>query len=174
MSSRISIFALWLFVINLGIVFGAGLYEARIEFPQWLVNSPGAEPYWDAAKARESNTGIRFWVFASTITLTLLTLLNLILAIRSDSTVRKWWLTAAVAALTDRVFTFTYFIPTMITLMQNQSLSGSDAVEMASLWGNLNHLRHLLVLVAWIAALKAFRSYHPKRMPISQEVTTAR
>jgi hypothetical protein len=28
---------LWLVVINLGIVFGAGLYEARIEFPKWLV-----------------------------------------------------------------------------------------------------------------------------------------
>lgn len=169
MSSRISIFALSLFVINLGIVFGAGLYEARIEFPQWLVNSPGAEPYWDAAKAREANTGIRFWVFASTITLTLLTLLILTLAI-----VRKWWLTAAVVALADRVFTFTYFIPTMITLMQDESLSGADAVGMASLWGNLNHLRHLLVLVAWIAALKAFRHYQSKRRPVSQEVITAR
>jgi len=31
--------ALWLFVINLGITFGAGLYEARIEFPQWLIYS---------------------------------------------------------------------------------------------------------------------------------------
>jgi hypothetical protein len=30
---------LWLFVINLGIVLGAGLYEARIELPQWLVYS---------------------------------------------------------------------------------------------------------------------------------------
>lgn len=30
---------LWLFVINLGIAFGAGFYEARIVFPQWLVYS---------------------------------------------------------------------------------------------------------------------------------------
>lgn len=27
---------LCLFVINLGIAFGAGLYETRIEFPRWL------------------------------------------------------------------------------------------------------------------------------------------
>ena len=26
---------LWLFVINLGIAFGAGLYEQRIILPQW-------------------------------------------------------------------------------------------------------------------------------------------
>jgi hypothetical protein len=34
--SYISKILVWLFVINLGIVFGAALYEARIEFPQWL------------------------------------------------------------------------------------------------------------------------------------------
>jgi hypothetical protein len=27
---------LWLFVINLGIAFGAGLYEKRIILPQWF------------------------------------------------------------------------------------------------------------------------------------------
>jgi hypothetical protein len=30
---------LWLFVINLGIAFGAGLYESRITVPQWLTFS---------------------------------------------------------------------------------------------------------------------------------------
>ena len=25
----------WLFVINLGVAFGAGLYEARVVIPQW-------------------------------------------------------------------------------------------------------------------------------------------
>ncbi len=27
---------LWLFVLNLGIAFGAGLYEQRIILPQWF------------------------------------------------------------------------------------------------------------------------------------------
>ena len=39
---------LWLFVINLGIVFGAGLYEARIAFPQWLVYSAESGYRWNA------------------------------------------------------------------------------------------------------------------------------
>ena len=31
---------LWLFVLNLGIAFGAGLYEARIVIPRWLMSAP--------------------------------------------------------------------------------------------------------------------------------------
>jgi hypothetical protein len=157
MLQKISSIALWLFVIDLGIVFGAGLYEARIEFNQWLVVLPDGEMYWNGEAARESNTGLRFWVFSSTITLTLLTLINLVLACRSDSSIRKYWLTAALAALADRVFTFSYFIPTMINLMQSQTLSESDAVNTAALWGTLNYVRHLLVFIAWIAALKTFK-----------------
>jgi len=30
---------LWLFVINLGIAFGGGLYEQRIVLPQWFSSS---------------------------------------------------------------------------------------------------------------------------------------
>ena len=35
---------LWLFVINLGIAFGAGLYESRIAVPQWLTTPGGRRP----------------------------------------------------------------------------------------------------------------------------------
>jgi hypothetical protein len=53
---------LWLLVINPGIVFGAGLYEARIEFPQWLVYSPESGYRWNAEAARRADTGLRFSV----------------------------------------------------------------------------------------------------------------
>src|SRR5438876_117396 len=64
---------LWLFVINLGIAFGAGLYEARIVVPQWLSPSPESGLSWNAELARQSNTGMRFWVYVTTVPLTLLT-----------------------------------------------------------------------------------------------------
>ena len=32
---------LWLFVINHGIAFGAGLYEQRVVLPQWFSRSSG-------------------------------------------------------------------------------------------------------------------------------------
>jgi hypothetical protein len=86
MKDRIAKILLWLFVINLGIAFGAGLYESRIVVPQWLSGdrSPAeAGAKWNAAAARE-------------------------------------------------------------------------AKARATQWVTLNHLRHALVLIAWLAALKAF------------------
>jgi hypothetical protein len=67
-------------------------------------------------------------------------------------------------SLADRVFTFSYFVPTMIKLQGDTNLSASEAVAMASRWGQLNHLRHLIVLVAWVAALKAFSLLKAQRM----------
>ena len=147
---------LWLFVINLGIVLGAGLYEARIEFPQWLVYSGESGYRWNAEAARQANVGLRFWVYVTTVPLTLLTLANLVAAWRAQGPIRGWWLGAAVVALADRAFTFSYFAPTMVKLMSDESLSQSQAVAMASRWGQLNYLRHVIVLVAWLLALKAF------------------
>jgi hypothetical protein len=147
---------LWLFVINLGIVLGAGLYEARIEFHQWLFYSAESGYRWDAEAARQANTGLRFWVYVTTVPLTLLTLANLIVAWRAQGAIRKWWLGAAGIALADRVFTFSYFVPTMVKLMSDETLSQSQAVAMAVRWGQLNYLRHAIVLVAWLLALKAF------------------
>jgi hypothetical protein len=69
---------------------------------------------------------------------------------------RGWWLGAALTALVDRVFTFSYFVPTMVKLMSDETLSQAQAVAMASRWGQLNYLRHIIVLAAWVLALKAF------------------
>lgn len=41
-------FVLWLFILNLGIAFGAGLYESRIAVPQWLSGTPEAGYRWNA------------------------------------------------------------------------------------------------------------------------------
>lgn len=152
----ISKILLWLFVINLGIVFGAGLYEARIEFPQWLIYSAQDGYRWSGEAARQANTGVRFWVYVTTVPLTLLTLANLIVGWRAHDPIRAWWLGAAVVALVDRIFTFSYFVPTMVELMGDGRVPQSQAVTMALRWGQLNYLRHLIVLVAWLLALRAF------------------
>jgi hypothetical protein len=153
-----STIALWLFVINLGIAFGAGLYEHRIVVSRWITFSAEGGRHWNAEAARQDDTGRRFWAFVSTIPLTLLTLANLFLAWRSAEAVRGWWLAAAVAALAERVFTFSYFIPTMVGLMRAPDSPESAAT--ATRWANLNYLRHAIVLVAWLAALKAFAVFH--------------
>lgn len=145
---------LWLFVMNLGIVFGAGIYEHRIVLSRWLTDPARAGVHWNAEAARTDDTGRRFWGLVTTIPLTLLTLANLYFGWHASGVIRGWWLVAAGLALADRVLTFSYFIPTMAGLM-----SASDSPESASIatrWAAFNYVRHALVLAAWIAALQTF------------------
>jgi hypothetical protein len=146
---------LWLFVINLGIAFGAGLYESRIVVPQWLSFSRDTGYRWNAEAARNADVGLRFWVYVTTLPLTLLTFASLIVAWWTPSVVRNWWLAAAAAAAVDRAMTLSYFIPTMIKLMGDEVFEQSDAVTKALRWVRLSYIRHAATLVAWLAALKA-------------------
>ena len=57
---------LWLFVINLGIAYGAGLYEKRIVLPMWFSKSAEAGLRVKSEAMRQTNTGMRFWVFTTT------------------------------------------------------------------------------------------------------------
>jgi hypothetical protein len=160
-ASRTSRALLWLFVINLGIAFGAGIYEGRVVFNNWLVSSADGTLHWNADAVRRDNTGVRFWVYVTTVPLTLLTVANLIAARRTGGALRRWWLIAATAALADRVFTFSYFSPTMVGLMQ--AADSPQSVATAVQWGNLNYLRHATVLMAWLAALRAFSLLYQDR-----------
>lgn len=135
---------LWLLTINLGIALGAGLYESRIVVSDW----PGVPPpQWP-------NTGIRFWVYVTTVPLTALTILNAVAAWRDRSPRRRSWLTSVGITACERAATFGYFIPTMIDLMGRSTL---DAEVVAGLneWMTLNNGRHLLTFAAWIFALRA-------------------
>ena len=150
---------LWLFVINPGIAFGAGLYEARVVFPQWLVYSSGTGYSWDAEAARRANTGLRFWVYVTTVPLTVIGLANCFAAWRAPIVLRRWWITAAGISLAERIVTLWYFVPTMVQLTNHAALPKAQAAELALHWGQLNYLRHLMVFTAWLAALKAFSIY---------------
>lgn len=153
---------LWLFVIVLGITFGAGIYEARIVVPDWIQSS---EMYWNADAANHSNTGIRFWVFVTSIPLTILTIASIMYVFKSEGSLKKWWGLAAGAAVADRLMTFGYFVPTMISLMEHGNSRDSEIVESAIFWANINYVRIALVFIAWVAAMKAFAVYHEKNNP---------
>lgn len=161
--SQVSKVLLWLFVINLGVAFGAGLYESRIVVPQWIISLPDSTYRWNAEAARQANTGLNFWVYVTTVPLTLLTLANLVAAWRARGALRHWWMGAALAAVADRIFTFSYFIPTMLKLTQDRALPESEAVALALQWQNLNHVRHAIILIAWLAALKTFSLLYERR-----------
>jgi len=158
--SRLPDVLLWLFVINLGIALGAGLYESRIVVPDWI-DAAAASPAWNAEVARDDNTGVRFWVAVTTVPLTLLTLANLFAGWRAPIGLRRWWLATATTAFIERGLTLGYFVPTMIGLMQVEH--SPDAASSAILWAQHNNVRHLLVLAAWLAALKTFSLLYAHR-----------
>ena len=146
--------SLWLLVINLGIACGAGLYEARVVIPGWA----------DLPVEHWPNTGLTFWIFVTTVPLTLLTIINAIAVAKETHPRRSWWRNAVIVLGLERVATFSYFIPRMIVLMSGnvpQSEVGDGLAE----WMALNHGRHVLSLSAWLLALKAL-STPPSAAPL--------
>jgi hypothetical protein len=145
---------LFLFIINLGTAFGAGIYETRIVLPLWF--SKGEKGYRVNTKAiQEIETGRKFWGFVTTMPLTLLTIANLIAALQSQGAIHDWWLVAAVITFIERVGTFAFFIPTAIKLEKADTLSPSSIHGLVSLWTRLNYVRNILTLIAWATALRA-------------------
>jgi hypothetical protein len=145
---------LFLFIINLGTAFGAGIYETRIVLPLWF--SKGETGYRVNVKAmQEIETGRKFWGFVTTMPLTLLTIANLIAALQSQGAMRDWWLAASVITLIERTGTFSFFIPTAIKLQKADTLPSSSIHGLVSLWVRLNYVRNLLTVIAWAAALRA-------------------
>jgi len=144
---------LWLFIINLGTAFGAGLYETRIILPQWFIKKPGG--YSVNSKAmNETDTGRKFWGMVTTIPLTLLTIANLVVALQSGGQRHNWWLAASLIILVERIGTFAFFIPTAIKLMRAENLSQSKITSLVSLWMQLNYVRNTLTLIGLLVALK--------------------
>ena len=136
---------LWLFVVNLGIAFGAGIYESRVVIPQWENTPPQT---W-------LNTGLGFWVYVTTVPLTLLTLANLVAAWLEKGPRRYWWLGAVATIVVERIATFSYFVPTMLWLMSTEDLPQPEVNAALSHWLLLDYGRHVLTLTGWLAALKA-------------------
>ena len=158
MTNSLASVLLWLFVINLGVACGAGLYEHRIVVSRWIEPSSQSGPHWNANAARRDDTGRRFWAFVTTGPLTLLTLANLFAARGASGLLRGWWLAAVLAAVADRAFTFSYFIPTMIRLMG--AVDSPESVAAAIRWSTLNYLRLAIGATAWLASLKAFSLFY--------------
>ncbi len=148
---------LWLFVIDLGIAFGAGLYEQRVIHPEWFGGGSWKTGLRvDSEAMRRTDTGRRFWAYVTTVPLTLLALASMPVALGAQALgpVRDWWLSAAVITILERLGTFFFFIPTALKFM-HADLPESSAAAMASQWVRLNRMRLAFNLLGWLAALKA-------------------
>jgi hypothetical protein len=135
---------LWLFIINLGIAVGAGFYEYRVVVPTWEGSSPQTWP----------NTGLLFWVYVTTMPLTLLTIANAFVAWKTLGPRRKWYIAAVSIVIIERITTFAYFLPTMAGLMSSVGLSQEVVDATLSQWLLLDYGRNVLSILGWLAALK--------------------
>ena len=143
---------LWLLVINLGISVGAGLYESRIVIPSYFGTSPDTFV----------NTGLSFWIYVTTIPLTLLTIANGIVAWKTQGSRRKLYIITIIIVSIERLLTFFYFIPTMAGLMGNTEITQHKIDAILSQWTFLNNFRHLLSIAGWLTALKTLTILNDK------------
>lgn len=143
---------LWLFVVNLGIVVGAGWYELRI-----------VVPFWRSAPPRSigvPESGLRFWAWVASGPLTLLTIANLVAAWQAQGSARAWWLFVSGLVAIERVVTFSYFVPTIMRLQRDQAAPPALAKAAFDRWSALNYLRNIASLLAWLGAIRALTLLH--------------
>jgi hypothetical protein len=145
---------LWLLVIFVGIQFGAGWYEKVAVVPLW------ADASADQVLAAMEATGMKragrvFWPFVSPV-VAMLAVVNLVVAWRSNTSYRRWWLAASAAMTLYALASYGYFVPQMLLFQ-----SGADAWKPSQIetfvtwWTAMNYVRMSIGAIGWLCALRA-------------------
>jgi hypothetical protein len=147
------ILSLFLLFVSLGM--GAGLYEARVVYPNW---APDASPRTLGAKlisSGQAGAARRFWPYVSPAAL-LLAFVNGYLAWQHIGAVHLVWLAASLIIIIKSVVTYIYFVPTMMRRFEHATgMEATTLRRMISLWTMLSPLRLAAEFVAWTAGVYA-------------------
>jgi hypothetical protein len=146
--------ALWLLVIGLGVQVGGGLYEIRVMVPLWSSSPPQSVLAFYAQPMRPDSGG-RFWIFLTPL-VGVISLVNFIVAWRSAVAFRAVWLFASGASLLVIAVTFAYFVPVLLRLPKAGERPGDIVEREVRTWVALNWIRVVVVVAAWVSALRAF------------------
>ena len=142
---------LWLFVIKLGTVFGAGLYEARVLIARWQNTPPQTWP----------NIGLRFWVYVTTRCPSrcsrspIWSLLGRSRRRSRDQGGVSGALVHPPSPSWRGVRRFRSSFPRLIRLMESEEMAQEEVDATLSKWLRVDYGRNVLTLVGWLAALKA-------------------
>jgi hypothetical protein len=145
---------LWLLVIFVGIQFGAGWYEKLAIVPLW------ADASADQMLAATDSSGMKragrvFWPFVSPV-VALLALVNLVLAWRSDTSYRRWWLAAGLTMTVYALSSYGYFVPQMLSFQSTgQGWTDQQIETFVTWWTGLNYVRMIVGGIGWLCALRA-------------------
>ncbi|HJQ38517.1 MAG TPA: hypothetical protein VKB93_15370 [Thermoanaerobaculia bacterium] len=153
---NVTTIALWALVIALGIQVGAGIFETRVLVPLWSSNPPASLTEFYAQPLRP-DSGRRMWVILSPMT-TLISVVNFVLALMSRTPWRQWWLASAACSLAVMVATFAYFVPALMSFARSAEHPSAMVADQTRRWVILNYLRALVLILGWVAGLKAFAS----------------
>ena len=146
--------ALWVLVVALGIQTGAGLLEWLVLVPLWSSAPPESVIAFNAQPIRP-DSGRRFWIILTPV-VGLVSLANVFFAWSSAGPQRVWWLASAGTSVVIVIVTFAYFAPILWTLLRSSELPASEVTNKVRWWVRLNWVRAVVLVAAWLAALKGF------------------
>ncbi|MDQ6611495.1 MAG: DUF1772 domain-containing protein [Gemmatimonadota bacterium] len=146
---------LFALIMGLGLLIGAGIYEARVIVPLWVDDAPESTIDFHNPPMR-INAGRRFWVGVTPV-VGLIAVANTYYAYDSLSfnNAREWWLFASALATAVIVITFVYFVPVLMSLSTAAQMDQRKLVMTVKLWAVLNWIRALALLAAWFSAIQA-------------------
>ncbi|MBE8523192.1 DUF1772 domain-containing protein [Amycolatopsis sp. H6(2020)] len=148
--------AVWLFpfAVLVGVQFGAGLYEKMVVVPQWS-SLPGEQVVAAIESSGMKAAGRVFWPFVSPL-VALLAVGNLVVAWRSKTANRRWWLAGAALMVGYAVFSYSFFVPQMLMVQVDGATWSADRVEsLVGWWTGLNYVRMAIGAAGWLCALRA-------------------
>ena len=156
---KISKITLWVFVVLLGIEIGAGLYEAIVVIPMWMGGAPDSvTKYFDLYAANPQfalRAGEKFWMFF-TPSVGLLAIATFLTSFKTSEQHRKWRLMGSGLSIIIVAATFAWFVPNILRLTFDVANMSADAIATtAKWWVNLNYVRCVLAVTAWLCTLRA-------------------
>jgi Domain of unknown function (DUF1772) len=146
---------LWLFVVFAGIHVGAALYEVFVIIPLWAGAPPESVTGWNLAPQYAIRPEI-YWMKFSPV-YQLLSLAVFIVSWLMPTPRRKWALAAGTCGLIVSLATIFFFVPILLKTIYSRGagLSGAEITALVNQWVGWNWLRLALMLVGWLAAIRA-------------------
>jgi hypothetical protein len=104
----------------------------------------------------------------------LLAVINLVVAWRSHTSYRRWWLAAATAMTVYAVASYGYFVPQMLSFQTGgQAWTASEIETFITSWTGLNYVRMTIGGIGWLCALRALSLSGTKRHPCNDGAVRA-
>lgn len=151
----VSHWLLFALIMGLGLLIGAGIYEARVIVPLWVDGAPESTVDFHNPPMR-INAGKRFWIGITPV-VGLIAVANTWFAYESLSvnSAREWWLYSSALTTGVIVVTFVYFVPVLISLSRAAQMNQRKLVSRVRIWSALNWVRAMLLMLAWFGAVQA-------------------